>query len=326
MKGIVRAAAAALIMLSLAGTAVAQGAAAQFPDRPVRLVVAFGPGGLADITFRMVADKLTELLGKQVVVENAPGAGGIAAANSVLRAKPDGHSLLVVTNGTAISKGLFKSLPFDPLKDFVPVSLVGLFDIIIVTRAGGPHRNLAELISAAKAAPGKLNFGTINPGSTQNLSAELFKSTAGIDVQVVPFRTSPDAFTAAMAGQIDAVFEAYAAAKALVDGGKLVALAASGPKRSEYLPNVPTTREAGAPNYEVVGWNAIAAPAGTPPEIVAVLNRHVNTIVAMPDIRKRFLGFGIEAAAGTPEDLGRRFAADIEKWSAVIRDAKIPQQ
>lgn len=319
-----------LVSLCLLGApphwSMAQSGAAQFPDRPVRIVVAFAPGGIADITVRLVADKLTGILGKQVVVENLPGAGGIAAAQSVLRAKPDGHALLLITNGTAISKSLFKALPFDPVKDFIPVSFLAHFDVVILAKGDARFRDLAELLATAKAQPGKLNFGTINPGSTQNLSAELFRSTAGIAATIIPFRTSPEASTALMSGEIDVTFEAYAAVRALVESGKLKALASAGAKRSEYLPNVPTAREAGLASYEVIAWNAISAPAGTPPEIIALLNRHLNTIMAMPDIKKRFLEFGTEAYAGTAEEVQTRLVNDVAKWGAVIKQANIPQQ
>jgi tripartite-type tricarboxylate transporter receptor subunit TctC len=314
----------ALIAIA-SGAAWGQSAAA-FPERPVRLVLAFGPGGLADITFRLVAEKLTGIVGRQVVVENQPGAGGVAAASTVMKAAPDGHTLLVLTNGTAISKGLFKSLPFDPVKDFAPVSLVAYFDLVIVTGPESKHQSLGDLLAAARANPGKLNFGTINPGSTQNLSAELFKSTAGIDVAIVPFRTSPDAATALMGGSLDAVFESYTALRSLIAAKRLRPLATTGVKRSVYLPDLPTVKEAGVPTYEVVGWNALGAPAGTPPEIVAVLNRHINTVVAMPDFRQRMLEFGNDAYAGTPDELRKQLVNDIAKWEAVIRKAGIPQQ
>jgi len=307
------------------GTAGAQ-SAATFPERPIRLVLAFGPGGLADITFRLVAEKLTGIVGKQVVVENQPGAGGVTAASTVMKAAPDGHTLLVLTNGTAISKGLFKNLPFDPVKDFAPVSLVAYFDIVIVTGGESKYQTLGDLLAAARASPGKLNFGTINPGSTQNLSAELFKSTAGIDVAIVPFRTSPEAATALMGGNLDAVFESYTALRSLVAAKKLRGLATTGAKRSLYLPDLPTVKEAGVPTYEVTGWNALAAPAATPPEIIAILNRHINAVVAMPDFKQRLLEFGNEAYAGTPDELRKQLVNDIAKWEAVIRKAGIPQQ
>jgi tripartite-type tricarboxylate transporter receptor subunit TctC len=315
----------ALAALCLAAsTAWAQ--APGFPDRPLRIVVAFAPGGLADITFRIYAEKLSPLLGKPVVVENLPGAGGVAAASAVQRAKADGHTLLVVTNGTAISRSLFKNLPFDPLKDFVPVAFAAYFDLVVLAKGDGRYRTLAELLAAARAQPGKLNFGTINPGSTQNLSAELFRSTAGINVQIVPFKSSPDAATALMAGELDAVFESYAATKALVDSGRLRALASTGARRSGYLSVVPTAEEAGLPGYEVTGWNALAVPAGTPAEAIAVLNRHMNTVAAMPDVKKRLLDLGTDAYAGTPEEMRARFAADIAKWAAVIKQAGIQPQ
>ena len=311
-------------MLIAGNGAWAQGSA--FPDRPVRIVVPFGPGGLADITFRLVAEKLTELLGKPVLIENLPGAGGVAAATSVLRANADGHALLVIANGTAISKTLFKNLPFDPLKDLAAVAFAAYFDLVVLARSDGRYASLAELLAAAKSQPGKLNFGTINPGSTQNLSAELFRTTAGIDVSIIPFKTSPEAATALLAGQLDAVFESYTATKALVDSGRLKALASTGGKRSGYLPAVPTAQEAGVAGYDVTGWNALAAPAGTPPEVIAILNRHMNTIVAMPEVRKRMLDLGMDAYAGTSDELRARFAGDIAKWAAVIKRAGIQPQ
>lgn len=310
-------------LTGIAGPAQAQ----SFPDRPVKIIVPFGPGGLADVTFRIVADKLTDLLGKQVVVENIPGAGGIAAGSAALRAKPDGHTLLVIANGTAITKTLFKSMPFDVQKDIVPVSLAAYFDLVIVAKGeGGKYRTLADLLAAARANPGKLNFGTISPGSTQNLSAELFKTTSGINVQVVPFKTTPDTSTALIAGEIDAAFESYAAYKPLIEAGRLRVLAATSPKRTPYLPTAPTAQEAGVPGYEVVGWNALAAPAGTPPEVIALLNRHMNTIVNQPEVKKRFIELGLDAYAGTPDELRTRLANDITKWAAVIKQANIPQQ
>ena len=315
---------AASAALALPRVASAQGA---FPDRPVKIVVPFGPGGLADVTFRIVSEKLSDLLGKQVVIENIPGAGGIAAANAVLRAKPDGHTMLVIANGTAITKSLFKSLPFDIQKDFVPVSLAAYFDLVIVAKGeGGRYRTLGDLLAAARANPGKLNLGSISPGSSQNLSAELFKTSANIQAPVIPFKTTPEAATALIAGEIDAVFESYAALKSLIEAGRLRVLASTSPKRTPYLPTAPTVQEAGVPGYEVVGWNALAAPAGTPAEVVALVNRHMNTIVAMPDVKKRFIELGLDAYAGTPDELRSRLNADIAKWAAVIKQAGIPQQ
>lgn len=274
---------------------------------------------------RSLAERMTPLLGKQVIVENQPGAGGVTAALAVKKAKPDGHTLLVVVNGTAIAVSLFKQLPYDPQSDFAPVSLVTYFDLLVMVDAA-KYATLKDLIAQAKAQPGKLNFATINPGSTQNLSALLFASVAGIDVQVVPFRTSPDAAAAVIAGNADAVFESYAAMKGLLAGGRLKPLASTSTKNYGYLPNVPTVQEAGLPGYEVSGWNALAAPAGTPPEVIAILNKHVNAVVAQPEFKAKLLEFGTLAYAGSPQELRRQLATDIAKWQAVIEKAGIPRQ
>jgi tripartite-type tricarboxylate transporter receptor subunit TctC len=304
----------------------AAGAQPAFPERPVHIVVPFGPGGLGDITMRTLGERLTQVLGTQVVIENQPGAGGVTAALNVKKARPDGHTLLCIVNGTAIAVSLFKQLPYDPQKDFTPVSLVTYFDLVILAGGSSGYATLKDLVAAAKASPGKLNFATINPGSTQNLSAQLFKSVAGIDVQVVPFRTSADAAAAVIAGNADAVFESYAAMKGLIAGGKLRPLAVTAPKSFGYLPGVPTAAEAGVPGYAVTGWNALAAPAGTPRETVALLNKAVNTVIAQPDFRTRLLELGTLAYAGQPDELARQLGNDVAKWRDVIEKAGIQKQ
>lgn len=314
-----------LWLTALLALPTAAGAQPAFPQQPVHIVVPFGPGGLADITMRGLGERLTPLLGKQVVIENLPGAGGVVAAMAVKKAKPDGHTLLVVVNGTAIAKSLFKQLPYDPQADFAPVSLVTYFDLLVLSNPSR-YGTLKDLLAAAKANPGKLNFATINPGSTQNLSAQLFKSVAGIDVTIVPFKTSADAATAVVAGNVDAVFESYAAMKGLIGGGRLKPLASTAQKSFGYLPNLPTVMQAGLPGYEVSGWNALAAPAGTPPEVIAILNRHINTVIAQTDFKAKLLDSGTLAYAGTPDELRTQLANDIAKWKAVIEKAGIPQQ
>jgi tripartite-type tricarboxylate transporter receptor subunit TctC len=261
-----------------------------------------------------------------VIIENMPGAGGIAATSAVLRAKPDGHTLFVFSSGAVLTRLLFKNIPYDVTKDIAPISFAAHFDLILLVRQDSRYRTLGELIAAAKANPGKLNFGTINPGSIQNLTAEFFKSAAGIDFTVVPYKTTPDAFAGLMAAQVDAVVESYAAAQSLIDGGRVRALASTGAKRSGYLPSAPTAREAGLPGFEVLGWNGLAAATGTPPEVIALLNRHMNTIAAMPEVKKRLLDLGTEAYAGTPDEVRARVAADLAQWGAVIQRAGIQQQ
>lgn len=310
-----------LALFALPAATQAQG----FPEQPVRLVVPFAAGGLADITMRTLGERMTPLLGKQVLVENMPGAGGVTAALAVKKARPDGHTLLVIANGTAIATSLFKQLPYDPQADFAPVSLVTYFDLLVLVNPAR-YPTLKHLVDAAKASPGKLNFATINPGSTQNLSALLFKSVAGIDATVVPFRTSPDAAAAVISGDADAVFESYTAMKGLISGGRLKPLASTAARSFGYLPGLPTVQEAGVQGYVVSGWNALAAPAGTPPERIALLNRHVNTVIAQPDFKAKLLDAGTLAYAGTPQELRKQLADDIAKWKVVIEKAGILQQ
>jgi tripartite-type tricarboxylate transporter receptor subunit TctC len=318
----------ALALAPLAAAALPRCAWAQagYPSRPVRFILPFAAGGVADVTARIVAEKLGDKLGQRVVVENVGGAGGIAAARAAIAGGNDGHTVTLLTNGTAISVPLFKSLPFDPFKDFAPVSTIGLFDCIFVTNAASDYKTLADFVKAAKAAPGKLNVGTIVVGSTQNLSAELFKSTAGIDFQIVPFRTSPEAVTALLRNDIQVVVDFPAALRAGLSDGKLRTLATTGARRSASMPEVPTVQEAGVPNYEVTSWNAMYVPNGTPGAVVETLNKALREVLGDADVKKRMLAVGIEAQASSPADANARMKVDIEKWSKVIERANIPRQ
>jgi tripartite-type tricarboxylate transporter receptor subunit TctC len=308
----------------LLGGAMLAAAQAQpsYPDRPIRIVIGFGPGGLADITMRLVGQKLTELTGQQVVIENRPSAGGIVAASAVTSARPDGYTLFVLSSGIAISRSLIKTMPFDPVADFAPISTVAYFDLLILVPAQSPLRSVNDVTAAARANPGRFNVGTINPGSTQNLSAELLKAATGVNMTIVPYRSTPEVLTALLRDDVHIMIESYAALKAPIDDGRVRPIAATGETRSPVLPNVPTLRESGL-GAEVVGWNALVAPAQTPRPIVELLNRHVTTIVAQPDFRQRLIELGTEARASTPEELGARLAADIDKWAAVIKQAGI---
>lgn len=303
--------------------ALAQG---KYPDRPVRIILPFGAGGVADITTRLVADKLGEKLGQRFVVENNPGAGGIAAARAVLQSPADGHTLAVLTNGTAVSVGLFKSLPFDPVKDFAPVSSMGYFELIFVTGANSPYKTLGDFIKAAKAQPGKLNVGTIAAGSSQNLGAELFKSTAGLNFVIVPFKNSGEVLIGLERNDVQMATEFYAAVRSGLDSKKFIPVGTSGAKRGEYLPNAPTVKEAGGGNFEVTSWNAIYAPAGTPPEVIKTLNTALRAVLADPEIKKKALALGIEAKASTPDEIHNRLKADIAKWTNVIEKAGIAKR
>lgn len=301
-------------------------AQANYPTRPVRIIVPFGAGGVADTTVRIVAEKLGDAMGQRFVIENQPGAGGIAAARVVLSAPADGYTLALLSNGTAVSAGLFKKLPFDPLKDFAPISSLGYFDFVLATNAGSEFRTMADLLKALREKPGSLNVGTINIGSTQNLSAELLKSAGDLKFAIVPFRSSPEVLVALLRNDIALMIDNYAALKAALTDGQARALATSGATRSPVLPDVPTVQEAGVPGYETTSWNGLFAKAGTPPDIVAALNAALSKVLADPDIKKQLLEFGIEGKSSTPEEIATRLRGDVAKWSAVIERAGIPKQ
>jgi len=298
----------------------------KYPTKAVRIVLPFAAGGVADITARVVAERLGIRLGGRFYVENQPGAGGIAAARSVTSSVPDGTTLALLSNGTAISVSLFKTLPFDPLKDFTPISSLGYFDFIFATGAGSEFKTLVEFIKAARAKPGALNVGTINVGSTQNLAAELFKTAAGIDFQIIPFRATPDVLVSLMQGNLALMIDSYSSLKGNLADGKIRALASSAAKRSESAPEIATAAEGGVAGYDVVSWNALFAPAGTPPDIVKILNDALHDVLAEPEVKTRLLELGIEARASTPEEIAARLKSDIDKWRLVIEKSGIERQ
>jgi tripartite-type tricarboxylate transporter receptor subunit TctC len=314
-----------LTLSPLTNVAHAQ-SAATFPSKPLKIVVPFGAGGIADLTARTVGTKMAEILGQPVVVENKPGAGGIAAGDLVAKSDPDGTTMLLMSNGTAVTASLFKSLPYDTAKDFATVSTLGFFDIALITKADSPYKTTAELLTFAKANPGKLNIGTINIGSTQNLAAELFKSTADINVQIVPFNGTPAVITALRGGQIDAAVEILGPVKTQIDAKAINALAVMGLKRAPSLPNVPTAKESGVANMNAASWNALAVAAKTPKDIVAKLHDAAEKALASPDVKKRLADLGVEAGASSPEVLGELLKAEIKRWSDVIARANIPKQ
>jgi len=311
------------VLLAVATTsAVGQG----YPARPVRILVPFAAGGVADITARVVSQEMSAAMRQQILVENRPSAGGIVASEAVAKSDPDGYTLLFLTNGNAVSVSLFKSLPYDTVGDFAPVSTVGFFDLVLVVDSASKIGSVRELIAFSKANPNKLNLGTINPGSTQNLAAELFKSMSGIDAQVVPFKATPAVITALKANDVQAAFEILAPVMAQIKGGALKALAVTSDKRFSGLPDVPTVAESGVPGYQASSWNAIAAPAKTPRPVIERLNREVNAAVAAPAVRKRLGEMGVDARAGTPEALRDLLVSEIAKWKAVIERARIEKQ
>ena len=294
-----------------------------FPNQPIKVIIPFGPGGLADITIRLVALKLSERVGQQVIVENKPGAGGVIAAKNALAAPRDGHTLILFSNGTAIGKSLFK-LEYDPESDFTPISSIAYFDLIMVTRKDGPISDIKTLLAQGKQR--QLVFGSINPGSSQNLSAALFASVAKLNVNLIPYKSTPEVLTAVMRGDLDIGFESYAALKGAVDGGQVKVIAGTGPSRTPWLPHTPTVLEGGLSGYEVTGWNALYAAQGVPAQAIQILNSHLQEIMSMPDIKKRMLELGADPKASTPAELASVFRKDAIKWAQVIAQSNIKAQ
>jgi tripartite-type tricarboxylate transporter receptor subunit TctC len=317
----------ALASIATALLVIAPWAGAQtWPSKPVKLVVGFGPGGVADITARVVAQKLSQDLGQQFVVDNRPSAGGIVAADAVAKAEPDGYTLLLMSNGNAVSASLFKSLPYDTIADFAPVSTLGFFDIAVVTTPDTKIDSLHGLIARAHANPGKLNIGTINVGSTQHLSAELFKSMAGIDAETIPYKGSPAVISALRGKDVEIAFEMLAPIIPQAQSGAVKILAVASDRRSPLLPDVPTVAESGVPGYQASSWNAIAAPARTPRAIVDRLNRAIGAALASADVKARLEGAGVTARGSTPDEMRQLVIAEIAKWRRVIELAKLEKQ
>lgn len=297
-----------------------------FPSKPLKIVVPFGAGGVADLTARIVGQKLAQQLGQPVVIENKPGAGGVGASDAVAKAVPDGHTLLLMSNASAVTATLFKSLPYDTVRDFAPVSTLGFFDIGIVTGADSKFRTLRDVLAYARANPGQLNVGSINIGSTQNLAAELFRSNAGVDMQIVPFNGTPAVITALRGGQIDVAVEILSPIMGQIKGGALRPLAITDTQRSALLPEVPTTKEEGLPDFQASSWNALAVPAATPRPVVERLNREIATALRDPEVHRRLRELNIEPRADTPERTAAFLQSEIKRWGDVIVRARIPRQ
>ena len=321
-----RQAVVALCCLGFLQGGVAAWAADPFPSKPISLVLPFPPGGSVDPVFRSLAEAASRELGQPVVLMHRPGAGGIVAADLVAKSEADGHTLLLMSNANAVSAGLFKTLPFDPVKDFIPVSLMGTFDLTIVTSAESRFQTLPELLTWAKANPGKLNIGSINIGSTQHLTAELFKSVAGLDAQVVPFNGTPAVMTALRGGQIDVAVEVLSPVLPQIKGGALRALAVTGQKRNAALPQVATAKEGGLPNLVSTSWNGLGVPAKTPQAVVDRLNKEVNAALQNPAVRQKLLDLNVEPHPSTVPQAQDWLQTEIKRWGDVIQRAGIQKQ
>jgi tripartite-type tricarboxylate transporter receptor subunit TctC len=300
---------------------IAFGASAQsYPNRSIRLVVPFPAAGTTDILARAVAQKLTESLGQSVVVDNRPGAAGNIGSDLVAKSPPDGYTLLMGTVGThAINPSLYSKMPYDHIKDFVPVVLVAGVPNVLVVNPALPINSVADLIKLAKEKPGTINFASSGSGTSIHLSGELFKTMAGVDMTHVPYKGSAPALTDLMGGQVQIMFDNLPSSLAQIRAGKLRAIAVTSMTRAPALPNVPTISESGLPGFEASSWFGVLAPAGTPAPIVARINAEVNKWLQSADAREKLLSQGAEAAGGSPEQFATFIRAETEKWAKVVK-------
>jgi len=315
---------AALFATILLAALPAAAAEDDYPNHTVRIVVPFAPGGSTDVVARILADKLQGELKQSFVVENRAGAGGNIGADVVAKSNPDGYTLLMGTTGVlAINNYLYKDMPFDPQRDFAHVSYTSLITNILVVNPNVPAKNVAELIALAKAKPGELTFASSGAGSSTHLSAELFKSMAGVDIVHVPYKGSSQAITDLMAGHVTMLVDNAPSSLPYVQQGKLRALAVTSLKRMPGLPDVPTLDEAGVKGYESLSWSGIVAPAATPKPVIAKLNAAIERVLAMPDVRKKFADLGVDPVGGPPEAFARHIRAESEKLGRVVKAANI---
>lgn len=306
---------AAVAAWTMSGPASAQ----TFPSKPIRIVVPYTPGGPTDIPARLVGQKLSELLGQPVIIDNKPGAGGNIGADAVAKAPADGYTLLLVTTGHAINPGLYPKLAYDLTKDLAPVSQLTSSPMVVTVFPGLGVNSIKELIALAKAKPDGLNFGSAGNGSSTHLAPELFSMMAGIKMNHIPYKGSAPALADVMAGNAQVAFDFMTSAMPHVRSGKLKGLATTGATRSPAAPDLPTVAEAGVPGFEVVGWNGVMAPAGTPPDVVAKLNAAIKQALASPEVAERLTGLGANVVWNTPADFGAFIRAEVAKWGKVVK-------
>jgi tripartite-type tricarboxylate transporter receptor subunit TctC len=314
-----------LLVAAFATAAVVETASAQgFPNRPVRIIVPFPAGGSVDTVARWVGAKMSESLKQPVVVENRAGAGGNVGADTVAKAAPDGHSLLITTPGLAIAKSIYKQLPFDPEKDFAPVSQLTATYLILVVNPNVPANSVKDLVALAKTQPGKLNYGSSGSGATIHLATELFKITTGTNIVHVPYKGEAPAYAALLANEVQLTVGPVSGLGPHIKAGRIKALAVSSAKRAAAMPELPTIAEATGTNYEFSSWFGLFAPAGTPREIVARLSSEAAAIVSMPDIRERLPAMGNEPVGSASEEFSAKYHADIAQYARVVNAAGIP--
>lgn len=322
----IKAAAAVFVAAVICAVRVTAAQSADYPDKPVRIFVPYGAGGVGDITMRLVADRLSQDLKQQFVIENHPGAGGIVNMTEVLRARPDGYTLGEMGNGQAISVSLFQKLPYNLLTDFQPISVTASFEILLAVSDKSPYKSLKDLVETARKNPGKISLGAINPGSTQNLSAHLFQQVSGAQYTIVPYRNTSDLVTALLRGDVDLGFDFYAGLVGEIGAGKIRIVATAGEQRDPLLKDVPTVKESGFPDYIVTSWNGLGASAKVPADVINILSATVNRALSDPGLKQKALNLGIDASGSTPQQMHDRLAADVVKWGDVIEKAGIPKE
>ena len=291
-----------------------------WPAKPIKWIVPFAPGGTTDILARTIGEKLTVALGQPVIIENKPGAGGGVGADFTAKAPPDGYTIMGGTISThAINASLYKTLPYDPVKDFVPITMIARVPNMLVVNPEIPAKNVAELIALLKANPGKYSFASSGNGTSQHLSGELFKSMAGVDMQHIPYKGSPPALQDVVAGQVAMTFDNITTAWPLAKGGKLRALAVTTAKRSAIAPDIPTLSESGLAGYEVGSWQGVFAPAGTPAPIIARLNTEIVKIINMPEVKEKLIALGAEPVGNSSDEFGATVKTEVVKWAEVVK-------
>ena len=307
-----------------AATQAAEISAATYPAKTVRIVVGFSPGGSTDVTARIVAQKMSESWRQQVIVENRPGAGGNIGAEAVAKAPPDGYTLLLATTGVmAINHRLYRTLPYDALRDFAPITQIGSLPLILIVHPSLPVRSVKDLVALAKAKPGQLSYASSGVGGATHMTAEVFRMMAGVDIVHIPYKGSGQAMADLIGGQVPLAFDQITSSLPHVESGKLRALAVTSAKRFASVPQLPTMSEAGVPGYEAVSWNGLSAPAATPGDVLMRIQAEVARVVQLPDIKERFFRDGIEPVASTPEQFAAHIRAERAKWEKVVAAAGI---
>ena len=324
-RSLCRSVAAACGLAFMAASAPAI-AADTYPNKPVRIIVPYGPGGIADVTMRFIAEALSQHFGEKFYIDNRPGAGGIVAMKEALQPPPDGYTLTMIGGGLTIAKALFRHLPYNIETDVQPLSTTASYGLVVVTKAGSPLKSIKDVVAAAKAHPGALNIGTINAGSTQNLSAELFHIRTGINVTIIPYKTTPQLANAVLRGDVQLAFDYFPALQSPILNKQMTVLATTAAHRAANLPDVPTMMEAGVPNYDVASWNGLAVRKGTPPAIVKLLHDAIVEALKTQKVQAFSTKAGMDAHGMEPDAINALIKSDVAKWTEVIQKAGIKRR